>query len=102
MSILRYVSLVTVYIYWVSYCGPDMGLYLVTCFLFQANRGVNCLELPLIQHTQLPDLDKLSSVLSSKFQMIHCLITWFYMMVEELRESYFHFQTFATSKYELY
>ncbi|KAI3465400.1 hypothetical protein Pfo_022063 [Paulownia fortunei] len=30
-----------------------------------ANRGINCLELPLIQHTQLPDLDKLSSVLSS-------------------------------------
>ncbi|KAL6548824.1 hypothetical protein OROHE_008669 [Orobanche hederae] len=29
------------------------------------NHGINCLELPLIQHTQLPDLDKLPSVLSS-------------------------------------
>ncbi|KAG8389993.1 hypothetical protein BUALT_Bualt01G0037100 [Buddleja alternifolia] len=29
------------------------------------NRGIDCLELPLIQHTQLPDLDMLSSVLSS-------------------------------------
>ncbi|GFQ04047.1 uroporphyrinogen-iii synthase chloroplastic [Phtheirospermum japonicum] len=30
-----------------------------------ADRGINSLELPLIQHTQLPDLDKLSSLLSS-------------------------------------
>ncbi|KAL3617940.1 hypothetical protein CASFOL_038261 [Castilleja foliolosa] len=30
-----------------------------------ANRGINSLELPLIQHTRLPDLDKLSSLLSS-------------------------------------
>ncbi|KAK4429043.1 Uroporphyrinogen-III synthase, chloroplastic [Sesamum alatum] len=30
-----------------------------------ASCGINCLELPLIQHMQLPDLDKLSSVLSS-------------------------------------
>ncbi|KAK6160733.1 hypothetical protein DH2020_004114 [Rehmannia glutinosa] len=31
-----------------------------------ANRGINCLEFPLIQHTRLPDVDKLSSVLGSK------------------------------------
>ncbi|KAI3460256.1 hypothetical protein Pfo_016919 [Paulownia fortunei] len=30
-----------------------------------ANHGIDCLELPLIQHTQLPDFDKLSSVLGS-------------------------------------
>ncbi|PIN12813.1 Uroporphyrinogen III synthase UROS/HEM4 [Handroanthus impetiginosus] len=31
-----------------------------------ADYGINCLELPLIQHNQLPDLGKLSSVLCSK------------------------------------
>ncbi|KAG6437959.1 hypothetical protein SASPL_102890 [Salvia splendens] len=31
--------------------------------IFQANRGINCLELPLVQHTQLPGFDKLSSLL---------------------------------------
>ncbi|KAL2249655.1 UNVERIFIED_CONTAM: Uroporphyrinogen-III synthase, chloroplastic [Sesamum indicum] len=30
-----------------------------------ASYGINCLELPLIQHMQLPDLEKLSSLLSS-------------------------------------
>ncbi|XP_042045890.1 uroporphyrinogen-III synthase, chloroplastic-like [Salvia splendens] len=30
-----------------------------------ANRGINCLELPLVQHTQLPGFDKLSSLLRS-------------------------------------
>ncbi|XP_022772838.1 uroporphyrinogen-III synthase, chloroplastic isoform X2 [Durio zibethinus] len=30
-----------------------------------AEHGINCLELPLIQHTQGPDLDRLSSVLSA-------------------------------------
>ncbi|PIN19099.1 Uroporphyrinogen-III synthase [Handroanthus impetiginosus] len=30
-----------------------------------ANHGIDCLELPLIQHSRLPDFDKLSSVLSS-------------------------------------
>ncbi|KAH6764352.1 uroporphyrinogen-III synthase family protein [Perilla frutescens var. frutescens] len=30
-----------------------------------ANRGIDCLELPLVQHTQLPDFDKLSFVLSN-------------------------------------
>ncbi|KAL0438672.1 UNVERIFIED_CONTAM: Uroporphyrinogen-III synthase, chloroplastic, partial [Sesamum latifolium] len=30
-----------------------------------ASYGINCLELPLIQHMQLPDVDKLSSVLST-------------------------------------
>ncbi|KAL1543242.1 uroporphyrinogen-III synthase [Salvia divinorum] len=29
------------------------------------NRGINCLELPLVQHTQLPGFDKLSSLLRS-------------------------------------
>lgn len=29
------------------------------------NRGIDCLELPLVQHTQLPDFDKLSHILSS-------------------------------------
>ncbi|KAL3628259.1 hypothetical protein CASFOL_027305 [Castilleja foliolosa] len=33
--------------------------------LCKANRGISSLELPLIQHTRLPDLDKLSSLLSS-------------------------------------
>ncbi|XP_022772837.1 uroporphyrinogen-III synthase, chloroplastic isoform X1 [Durio zibethinus] len=31
-----------------------------------AEHGINCLELPLIQHTQGPDLDRLSSVLSER------------------------------------
>ncbi|XP_065619482.1 uroporphyrinogen-III synthase, chloroplastic isoform X3 [Quercus suber] len=30
-----------------------------------AKHGINCLELPLIQHTQGPDLDRLSSVLNA-------------------------------------
>ncbi|XP_051124277.1 uroporphyrinogen-III synthase, chloroplastic isoform X2 [Andrographis paniculata] len=30
-----------------------------------ASHGINCLELPLIQHTMLPDSEKLTSVLSS-------------------------------------
>ncbi|KAK1433515.1 hypothetical protein QVD17_10426 [Tagetes erecta] len=30
-----------------------------------AKHGIDCLELPLIQHTQLPDLDKLVSLLSA-------------------------------------
>ncbi|KAL0351969.1 UNVERIFIED_CONTAM: Uroporphyrinogen-III synthase, chloroplastic [Sesamum calycinum] len=32
---------------------------------FECKLRINCLELPLIQHMQLPELDKLSSVLSS-------------------------------------
>ncbi|KAJ6335176.1 hypothetical protein OIU77_025189 [Salix suchowensis] len=32
----------------------------------QAKHGISCLELPLIQHTQGPDSDKLSSVLSDR------------------------------------
>lgn len=32
-------------------------------FCTQAKHGVNCLELPLIQHRHLPDLERLSSVL---------------------------------------
>ncbi|KAK8585043.1 hypothetical protein V6N13_138983 [Hibiscus sabdariffa] len=32
--------------------------------LLLAEHGINCLELPLVQHTQGPDLDRLTSVLS--------------------------------------
>lgn len=32
-------------------------------FCTQAKHGVNCLELPLIQHRHLPDLERLSSIL---------------------------------------
>lgn len=35
-------------------------------FSFQAAHEIDCLELPLIHHTQMPDFDKLSSILSSK------------------------------------
>lgn len=38
-----------------------------SCSCLQAQRGINCLELPLIEHTQLPDLDQLPSVLSGEF-----------------------------------
>ena len=33
----------------------------------QARHGINCLELPLIQHRQGPDLNRLHSVLSGTF-----------------------------------
>ncbi|KAK9023263.1 hypothetical protein V6N11_003488 [Hibiscus sabdariffa] len=33
-----------------------------------AEHGINCLELPLIQHTEGPDLDRLASVLRGKFE----------------------------------
>ncbi|KAK8642505.1 hypothetical protein V6N13_011846 [Hibiscus sabdariffa] len=36
--------------------------------LLQAEHGINCLELPLIQHTEGPDLDRLASVLRGKFE----------------------------------
>jgi hypothetical protein len=36
----------------------------------QAKYGISCLELPLIQHTQGPDSDKLSSVLCGTFSKL--------------------------------
>lgn len=44
---------------------PEVVMFVI----FQANRGIDCLELPLVQHTQLPDFDKLSHILSSKPHM---------------------------------
>lgn len=41
---------------------PEVVIFVI----FQENRGIDCLELPLVQHTQLPDFDKLSHILSSK------------------------------------
>ncbi|KAI8549858.1 hypothetical protein RHMOL_Rhmol06G0057600 [Rhododendron molle] len=40
-----------------------------------AKRGINCLELPLIEHTQLPDLDQLPSVLSAESAFDWIVIT---------------------------
>ncbi|KAF7139878.1 hypothetical protein RHSIM_Rhsim06G0046600 [Rhododendron simsii] len=40
-----------------------------------AKRGINCLELPLIEHTKLPDLDQLPSVLSAESAFDWIVIT---------------------------
>ncbi|GLT92233.1 hypothetical protein SLE2022_100810 [Rubroshorea leprosula] len=40
-----------------------------------AKLGINCLELPLIQHAQGPDLDRLASVLSAKMAFDWIVIT---------------------------
>ncbi|KAL0325636.1 UNVERIFIED_CONTAM: Uroporphyrinogen-III synthase, chloroplastic [Sesamum radiatum] len=45
--------------------GKNGKLINALVILYSASYGINCLELPLIQHMQLPELDKLSSVLSS-------------------------------------
>ncbi|KAE8715504.1 Uroporphyrinogen-III synthase [Hibiscus syriacus] len=34
--------------------------------MYDVEHGINCLELPLFQHTQGPDLDRLASVLSAE------------------------------------
>lgn len=52
-----------------EFAGEDFPLavhfqYRMVHFLMQTKHGINCLELPLIQHAQGPDLDRLSSVLS--------------------------------------
>lgn len=42
----------------------------------QAEHWINCLELPFIQHTRGPDMDRLSSILSGKFMIFVISSCW--------------------------
>lgn len=54
----------------------------------QEKRGIDCLELPLVQHTRLPDFHKLPSLLSSKLCMISWLMVLFKVMADGKRQFY--------------
>lgn len=48
----------------------------------QEKRGIDCLELPLVQHTRLPDFHEIPSLLSSKLCMVSWLMVLFKVMAD--------------------
>lgn len=63
-------------LFWKQIIKYSLELRVHTFCWVQAEHGINCLELPLIQHTRGPDMDRLSSILSGKFMIFVISSCW--------------------------